>query len=106
VRVDEDAYARFPFSAEEPVDVRYEVRVVEGPPVDVLLVPGSDSLLDRAVPYDEAASTLVTRAVVHEARLAAGDWQFVVDNSVRGRARPPGDFRNSTATVDVAYRVE
>jgi hypothetical protein len=108
--VNEDSYARFAFEVPGTgATIDYAVAVVDGPAIDALLVPADRAprLATReAVAFDEAGSRLATRSASASASLPPGEWLLVVDNSDRGRALPPSDFRNSEATVDVRYAVE
>lgn len=106
VTIDEGSYHTLQYQPSRSASLAYNVVVSSDLPIDLIVLPVSElpAFRRRGEWYHYGtASTLnaMTASGMHP--LPTGDVAVVIDNSARGRAAPPTDFRNNAA--DVAYSV-
>ncbi|MDY6817435.1 MAG: hypothetical protein SVG88_02145 [Halobacteriales archaeon] len=108
VTINEGSYAKFSFTTEETATLVYTIDVVQGPPIDVLLLPEDELLAfefrGRWSLHTEGSSAGV-RQTEQSIELPAGKWILVLDNSSRWQTTPPADYRNTKPTIAFRYEV-
>lgn len=82
----------------------YAFTVPAGPAIDVLVIEASDYeafVQSEDVPYLREVSVLDSTGSTVRGTLSAGSYKLVIDNSPRGEAAPPSNFRDDVATVAI-----
>lgn len=100
-----NGYTAIPFSSSQTIHVVYDISVISGPNIDIILTDSSGFDAYRAggsssIPYLITASNLNTRHGAYEGSIPSGSYYLIIDNSIQGTAQPNGQ------AVTVSYSVQ
>lgn len=108
VDIEDGEYRSWNFSPQANVMLEYEFTVIDGPPVDVIVMREhgfTDYSEDTEYAYYVDGSTMDAKSKTVEIGLAGQNiYYLVVDNTAKGEATPPPDGI-AVATVEITAEV-
>ncbi|WP_058365224.1 hypothetical protein [Haloparvum sedimenti] len=107
--VTEDQYLTYRFGINRTADLSIETTVRDGPRLDFVLADQSEAQEfenGNRFRYYEGASDLDSAGYSTTGTVEEGDYAFIVDNSNMLEAKPPTNFEDDNARVEILIEAE